>query len=199
MKIGIVGAGNIGSTLGKKWFAAGHRIRFGVRNPGDSKYAALRDLGEVVEVGEAVAFGEVILLAVPGSAVPSLAAAHATHLAGKTILDATNNPRSPEMNNLGILAEKAPTARLARAFNTLGWENFATPEIDSVQIDLFFCANPAARLSTESLILDVGLRPVYIGGLDKAAALDGMTRVWFALIFNQGYSRHTAFKLLEEK
>lgn len=199
MKIGIVGAGNIGSTLGKKWFAAGHQVRFGVRRPVDTKYAALRDFGEVVEVGEAIAFGEIILLAVPGSTMPDFATEYATHLADKTIIDATNNPRSPEMNNLAILAEKAPTARLARAFSTLGWENFATPEIDGVQIDLFFCADPSARAATESLIADMGLRPVYIGGLDKATALDGMTRIWFALIFDQGYNRHTAFKLMEEK
>jgi predicted dinucleotide-binding enzyme len=199
MKIGIVGAGNIGSTLGKKWFAAGHQVRFGVRNPDDSKYADLHEFGAVVDVSEAVTFGEVILLAVPGSAMPGFTAEFATHLANKTVIDATNNPRSPEMNNLAILAEKAPTARLARAFSTLGWENFATPEIDGVQIDLFFCANPSARYATESLIADMGLRPVYIGDLDKAAALDGMTRVWFALIFDQGYNRHTAFKLMEEK
>jgi 8-hydroxy-5-deazaflavin:NADPH oxidoreductase len=197
MKISIIGAGNIGSTLGKKW-AASHEIYFGVRNPSDPKYNQIRESGAVVAVAEAVKNSEVVVLAIPGSAVADFVSEHAHFLAGKTILDTTNNPRSADMNNLAILKEKVPTAHLVRAFSTLGWENFANPEINGVQIDLFFCANPSARTLTESLIVEIGLRPVYVGDIDAAAALDGITRLWFALVWGQGYGRRIAFKLITE-
>jgi hypothetical protein len=198
MKIGIIGAGNIGGTLGRKWATAGHDIRFGVRNPADAKFDALRTIGEVSGIGEAAASGRVMLLALPGPAAVDFVTQHAEALAGKIIIDATNNVRGAEMNVLGWLAKVAPSARLVRAFSTLGWENFADPQIGGEQIDLFFCGDPAARTTAEQLIAEVGLRPVYIGNVDTAAALDGMTRVWFALIFGQGYGRRTAFKLLSE-
>lgn len=198
MQIAIIGAGNIGSTLGKKWATAGYTVAFGVRDPGDPKYQALKDTGVVLDVSDAVAFGEVVLLALPGGVVTEFAAAHGPALTGKLVIDATNNLRGAEMHSLGVLAAKAPEAQLGRAFNTLGWENFADPQIGGVQIDLFFCAQPAARTTLETLISQVGLRPIYVGNLDTAPALDGMTRLWFALGMGQGRGRRTAFKLLSE-
>jgi predicted dinucleotide-binding enzyme len=198
MKIGIIGAGNIGGTLGRKWAAAGHEIAFGVRNPGDPKFEALKASGKVTDASQAAAFGEVVVLALPGAAVEDFVSTHVEALAGKTIIDTTNNVRSAQMNRLDLLAEKVPGARLVRAFNTLGWENFADPQIGGEQIDLFFCSDPAARPTAEQLIAEIGLRPVYIGDIDQAAALDGMTRVWFALTMAQGYGRRTAFRLLTE-
>ncbi|OGO37260.1 MAG: hypothetical protein A2W35_00245 [Chloroflexi bacterium RBG_16_57_11] len=198
MNIGIIGAGQIGGTLGRKWASVGHIIRFGVRNPGDARYEALRTTGEVREAGQAAALGEVVLLALPGAAAADFVSGHAHALAGKIVIDATNNVRGAEMNVLTMLAEVAPSARPVRAFSTLGWENFADPQIGGQQIDLFFCGDPAVRSTAEQLIAEVGLRPVYIGNLDTAAALDGFTRVWFALVFGQGYGRRTAFKLLSE-
>jgi hypothetical protein len=199
MKIGIIGAGKIGSTLGRKWAAEGHQITFGVRDPAGLKFEALRDIGEVGELGEAAAFGEVVALALPGVAVADFASTYKDVLAGKIIIDTTNNVRGAQMNLLAYLAEKVPGARLVRAFNTLGWENFADPQIGGEQIDLFFCSDPAARPTAEQLIAEIGLRPVYIGDIDQAAALDGMTRVWFALALGQGYGRRSAFKMLSEK
>lgn len=199
MKIGIIGAGNIGGTLGGKWAAAGHQIRFGVRNPSDPKFRIFQASGQVTGVGEAAAFGQVVVLALPGAAVEDFVSAHTNALAGKIIIDTTNNVRGAEMNVLASLAQKVPGAHLVRAFSTLGWENFANPQISGEQIDLFFCGDPAARPTAEQLIAEIGLRPVYIGDISQAAALDGMTRVWFALALGQGYGRRVAFKLLAEK
>ena len=199
MEIGIIGAGNIGSTLGRKWAAAGHAVKFGVRNPDDAKYDKLHDIGAVVSIGAAAGFSEAVVLALPGAAVPAFAAEHGQLLAGKILIDTTNNMRAAEMNSLAILAEKAPEAQLVRAFNMLGWENFAEPEIAGVQIDLFFCSAPSVRSAAERLISDVGLHPVYIGDIDTAAVLDSMTRLWFALAIDQGYGRQTAFKMLSAK
>jgi hypothetical protein len=141
----------------------------------------------------------VVLLALPGAAAADFVTEHAQALQGKMVIDATNNVRGAEMNVLGLLGEAAPGARSVRAFSTLGWENFADPQIGGEQIDLFFCGHPVTRSTAEQLIAEVGLRPVYIGNVDSAAALDGMTRLWFALVLGQGYGRRIAFKLLTER
>jgi 8-hydroxy-5-deazaflavin:NADPH oxidoreductase len=197
MKIGMIGAGNIGGTLARKWAAAGHEITFGVRSPQDEKYAFLRSVGRFAATGEAAAFGEVVVLALPGTAAAEIVEQHASALGGKVVVDATNNLRGAEMNTLRLLGERVPSARLARAFSTMGWETMERPQQGGVQHDLFYCAHPDARATVESLIVNVGLRPVYIGDLDMAAALDGMTRVWFALVFAQGKGRGIAFKLID--
>lgn len=198
MKIGIIGAGNIGSVLGRKWAAAGHEIHFGVRNPDDTKFEPLHSTGKLVPVEKAVLLCNVIVLALPGAAVAEFAASYGNLLNNKLVIDATNNVRSPEMHNLVVLGEKAQGAILARAFSTLGWENFAKPRLGGQRIDLFFCSPPTVRPALESLISAIGLRPVYLGDLDTASALDGMTRMWFALAIGQKRGRRIAFKLLEE-
>lgn len=198
MKIAIIGAGNIGSTLGKKWGAAGHEVLFGVRNVADSKFDGLRPLGSVVPVAESLKGAGVVLLSLPGGAVAEFAAQHGADLAGKVVIDATNNVRSPEMHSIPVLREKAPSAHLGRAFNTLGWENFANPQINGVPIDLFYCAAPAAQETVAALITAVGLHPIYVGDVEVANTLDGMTRMWFALVFGQNKGRRVAFKLMTE-
>jgi predicted dinucleotide-binding enzyme len=198
MNISIIGAGNIGGTLGKKWAEAGHRITFGVRNPADPKHAGLSSLGRLTSVAESIADADVVLLSLPGSGVADFAAQHGSSLAGKIVIDATNNPRSPVMNNLEILAAQAPQAHLVRAFSTLGWENFANPQINGQQIDLFYCGHAPSRPAADRLISEIGLRPIYLGGLEASPAVDGLTRAWFALVFGQGRNRRLAFKLLEE-
>jgi predicted dinucleotide-binding enzyme len=195
MKIGVIGAGQVGGTLGKKWAGAGHEVWFGVRNPADEKFDDFRAIGRVVAIGAAVAEAEVVLLAQPGTAVADFAAEYGERLAGKLVIDSTNQIRTEEMNNLAVLKKLAAGAEIARAFSTLGWENFAEPQLGGESIDLFFCCGEGCRARMEELIGDVGLRPVYVGELESAAILDGLTRLWFALAFGQGRGRRIAFKL----
>lgn len=198
MKIAIIGAGNIGGTLGKKWVGAGHAVCFGVRTPADEKFDDVRPMGPVVAIAEALAGAEVILLSLPGAAVTEFVAQFGASLAGKLVIDATNNVGRPELNNLAALKAGAPGAQLARAFSTLGWENFADPQIAGTPLDLFYCAEAAARPVTEQLIEAVGLCPVCLGDLDAVGLVDGLTRVWFTLVFGQGRSRRLGLKLLLE-
>jgi len=198
MNIAIIGAGNIGRTLGLAWLKAGHTVTFGVREPADPKLDDLRPTAPVHTVAEALAGADVVVLAVPGGAVAQFAAEHGAALAGKVVVDTTNNVRAPEMNNLAPLRTHAPQAALARAFSTLGWENFANPQLAGHAVDLFFTAAPAARATTETLIQAVGLNPVFVGDLEATPLVDGLTRLWFALAFNQGYGRRVALKVLHE-
>src|SRR5947209_6158615 len=67
-----------------------------------------------------------------------------------------------------------------RAFNTYGYENFANPEFSGIQADLFFCGTEGdARRVVEQLIAAVGLRPVYLGGVEQVGMVDGIAGIWF--------------------
>lgn len=199
MKIAIIGAGHIGNTLGKKWSAAGYAIYYGVREPGNPKYTHLKESGEVFNIHTAIKTAKVVLLSIPGDAVTEFVETFHDSLQGKLIIDATNNIRGVPMNNLELLYEKTQNTQLIRAFSTLGWENFETPIVDDQQVDLFFCGHSGARALTEKLISDIGLRPIYLGPLEKADLVDGLTRVWFELVFEQGHSRRLVVKLVEKR
>jgi predicted dinucleotide-binding enzyme len=203
MIIGVIGAGNIGGTIGKKWAEQGHEVIFGLRDPTASKYQELLETinGEAraAAIAEAVEQAEVILFAIPSSAVEDMAAALGNKLDGKIIIDATNKMGQAVVNSLATLQKRAPQARLFRAFNYLGWENFAEPIIGGMQADLFYCGTAGeAQHIVERLISDVGIRPVYVGDLDQAPVVDALLGLWVTLAVRQGKGRHLAFKMLKE-
>lgn len=198
MKIAVIGAGNIGHTLGGKWAKAGYTIYYGVRDPEHGKYAHLHESGQVCSILDALTSTRVVLLAIPGDAVSEFVEEYTESMNGKLIIDATNNIRGGPMNNLELLYEKTTNTQLVRAFSTLGWENFENPVVNGQQVDLFYCGHSGARPISEKLMEDVGLRPVYLGPLEKADLVDGLTKVWFALVFEQGHSRRLMLKMVEE-
>ena len=201
--VAVLGAGNIGGTLGKKWNAAGQKVRFGVNDPTGKHAQALRaELGDLAVIGtiEDALQGnpDVVLIALPGGAVESTAQLYANQLNGRIIIDAANRMGQDAMNNLTSFQQYAPQAHIYRAFNSLGWENFAEPTFDGVQADLFYCGpDGATRTKVEQLIADVGLRPMYLGGSEQMALLDSIASLWFTLALGQKKGRHLAFKVLE--
>jgi hypothetical protein len=201
MKIAIVGTGNIGGTLGRKWAAAGHEVIFGAREPEGAKVRALlAEVGQgatAVAIPTAITHADAVLFAIPGRAMGETIAQLDSQLNGKILIDATNNVGQQPMNNLGVLRQAAPDSPLFRAFSTLGWENFAEPTLDGQQVDLFFCGDAGEGLTAVAqLIHEIGLRPVYLGGVEQVELVDALTRLWFALAFQQGKGRRLAFKLL---
>ena len=201
MKIAILGAGNIGRTLAQKWVAAGHAVMFGVRDAqSDKVQAAVAATGGQAPAGtvaEAAAFGEVVLLSVPYAAVAPLVAEHGAALAGKLIIDATNNFAGPVLINLAAIREYVPGARVYRAFNALGWEVFAQPAFGDTVADLFYCGPAGADgVLLETLIREVGTRPVRVGDLDQIHLVDNLGALWVNLVFRQGMGRRLAFKAL---
>ncbi len=201
MKITILGVGNIGGTLGKKWAQQGHELTFGVRDPQADKVQVLLDgVGHgatAVAIPAACNNAEVVVFAIPGSAMAATVNQLGSQLNGKILIDTTNNIGQATMGSLAVLREAAPDSPLFRAFCTLGWENFADPLIDGVQVDLFYCGDAVeAQTAVDVLIADIGLRPVYIGGPETADLLDAMTRLWFIMAFQKGYGRRLAFKMI---
>ncbi len=201
MRVGVIGAGNIGGTLGRGWAAGGHEVVFGVRDPRAAGARALvvemEGVVQVTDVAGAVDAAEVVVFAIPGRAMAETTARLGARLEDKVVVDATNQIGRPVMHSLEALRAAAPGASLYRAFNALGWENFARPSIDGVVVDLFYCGDAGpAQARVHRLIADLGLRPVYVGGPEQADLLDGLTRLYFALAMEQGLGRRVAFKLL---
>ena len=177
MKIGVVGSGRIGGTLGGVWVKAGHQVMFSSRNiEHDRKLAA--SLGPNAHAGtprEAAAFGEVVLIAVPYRALPEVGKDLSDLIKGKVVID-PNNPlpsRDGEIatwareKGAGLAsAELLPGARLVRAFNAIGYARMGTAHERPGRIGMPIASDDAAAVEVASrLIRDIGYEPVLIGGL----------------------------------
>ncbi len=192
MDIAVVGTGFIGGILGRSLARAGHRVTFGSRHPEHDDVAG--DTGAVVaSVPDALGAAGVLVLALPGAAVPELAAAHPQALTGKLVIDATNQMGAATSNCRAALPDGV---RYARAFNTLGGENMADPVFADGRADMFFSSSEADRATVEEVITGVGLRPVFVGP-DQETLVDCLFRLWIALAVTQGRGRRLAFRLLE--
>jgi predicted dinucleotide-binding enzyme len=189
MRIGVIGAGKIGGTIGGKWEAAGHDVVYGLRDP--SKRPGARTIDQALEAGE------VVLLAIPGDTVVDFVRRHAGKLDRRPVIDATNDVRGASMNHWAELKWVVPKARLYRAFNTYGWDVFARPELGGERPDLFY-AGPAGagQAQVEQLVTDAGLRPIRVGDTDAVDVVDGVLRLWFTLAQSRG--RRIGFRLLAD-
>jgi 8-hydroxy-5-deazaflavin:NADPH oxidoreductase len=189
MRIAVIGRGNIGGTLGSKWRAAGHDVVYGARDgSGEGPGGA-----PVRSVSDALKDADVVLLAVPGQAVPDVVNEQGVALAGKVVIDAVNRMGAPEFDSRALIAAAAPSARYVRAFNSLGWENFADPVPGA---NLFFAADPEARAPAEELINAVGLEPAFVGDATATATVDALLPLWFALVKQKGGNRKLALRIV---
>ena len=206
MHIAIIGAGNIGRTLGAAWLQAGHDLRFGVREPDTDSVrqtrAHLGDRARFVPIAEALEGAEVVVLALPGSAVDGFLADYGSGLHGMTVVDAANRAFGGPGpgNSISAIRSSAGSSSLVgiiRAFNSVGWENMAEPRFGAQTADMLYCADAAAKTTAETLIADTGLRPVFVGDLDQVGLVDALTGLWAALAYGQRRGRRLAFKILE--
>jgi predicted dinucleotide-binding enzyme len=189
MKIAVIGTGKIGGALGQRWLAAGQEVVYGSRAGSGQGPGGAPQL----RVADALAAAEVVVLAVPGGAVAEVLAASGAALDGKVVIDAVNRMGEPEVNSRAAIAAAAPAARYVRAFNTLGWENFADPLPGTA---LFFAADPAARPAAEELITAVGLEPVFTGDATACTTVDALLPVWFTLVKRNGGNRRVALRVV---
>lgn len=187
MGVTVVGTGRIGTVLGTRFSAAGMAVTMASRDPARDALEGLT----VRPVAEALAGADVVVLAIPGAAVPQFLQSH--DLAGVPLVDATNSMGGPRMHH----AEAVEGLLYYRAFNTVGVENFEEPVFDGIVADLFYSGPAGHRWVVEDLIAAVGMRPVWVGeGVPAADLLDGLTRLWFTLAMAQGHGRHLAFRML---
>ena len=208
MKIAILGAGNVGGTLGKRWAQNGHQIAYVSREPASEKMRALlaETPGGIASADSRAACvdADAILLATPWAAVPGTLAA-AGDLSGKVLLDATN-PIGPGMTLLTPTAGSAgqevarlvPGARVVKIFNTTGWGNMADPFYAGESTAMFLCGDDAdAKGVAAGLAEELGFAVADVGGLDKAYLLEAVALTWINLAIVQGHGRDIAFKIVK--
>lgn len=191
LKIGIIGAGKIGGTLGELWARAGHEVLLSSRHP-EQLAALAKRLGPKVRAGtprEAAAFGEVILISVPYGALPQVGRDYAAEIKGKIVLE-TGNPypsRDGDMANAARIkgtgvasAEFLPGVRLVRAFNSLPYYELrseAHRNGEPAAIPLAADDDAALELAMR-LVEDAGFEPVVVGPLSRAREFDVGTSVY---------------------
>src|SRR5215813_13922598 len=107
LKIGIIGSGRIGSALGELWAKAGYQVMFSSLDLAKDKELAER-VGNGAKAGtpaEAAAFGEVLLVSVPYSALPQIGRDYASSIKGKVVLD-TSNPIQGRDGDMAVAAKE---------------------------------------------------------------------------------------------
>jgi 8-hydroxy-5-deazaflavin:NADPH oxidoreductase len=185
MKIGIIGSGNMGRSLGMLWAEQGHEIFFGARTAEKGQsVAAFVDRGTQGGTNdEAAMFGDVLLYTVRG-VNPAQVLTTVEVLSGKILIDC-NNFDIPEgfayppiVQSLAEkLASEVPTARVVKAFNTMAQEVFelAPTPLKDLQVSVFVCADDiAARQVVMNLAKEIGFAPVDCGELRHARLVEGL-------------------------
>jgi len=191
LKIGIVGAGKIGGSVGVLWAKAGHEVFFSSRNP-EQLGDLVKQAGAKAKVGtpaEAAAFGEVVFVAVPYHAMPKVGEQLSPLMQGKVVIDC-GNPyprRDGDMakdaleRGTGVTsAEFFPGVRLIRAYNSISHKSILTQahrEGDLFAISM--AGDDAEAIATATkLILESGFDPVLVGPLSSAKRFDNRSSMY---------------------
>jgi 8-hydroxy-5-deazaflavin:NADPH oxidoreductase len=177
MKIGVVGSGKLGGSVGGRWVKAGHEVFFSSRHPEELK-GLVDSLGSRAHAGsvkDALAFGSIVFIAVPYAALPDIGRENAAGLAGKIVIDACNPIASRDgdivkeamANGIGPTSTKyLPGTRLVRAFNPVGYRNFegepqTAPSGERIGMPVAGDDPEAVKLASQ-LVRDAGLEPVVV-------------------------------------
>ena len=181
LKIGMVGAGREGSALGKLFIKAGHPVMFSSRHPENLKdlVAGLGPLAQAGTVEQAIAFGDVVAIVVPYTAVEQIGKTHADALAKKVLVLDVSDPiprgdgedfvkRVNEQGGAGLVTAKwLPGSHIVRAFNAIGSGRLlevAHRPGEMVGVPIAG-DDPKAIAVAQRLIRAIGFEPVLVGGL----------------------------------
>ena len=175
-KIGMVGAGRMGTPIGTLLAKAGHEVMFSSRHPENLK-PLIDGAGSKARAGtvaDAVAFGDVIILTLPYSALPDLAKEHGKALAAKRLVIDVGNPYPQRDGEPATIARDVgpgpyvtslmPGIKLVRAFNAINWQKLPEFAARSVKVAAPICGDDKAVVAlAEALIREIGFEPVMIG------------------------------------
>jgi hypothetical protein len=176
LRIGIIGAGWLGGTVGRAWVRAGHEVMFSSRHP-DALASMAQALGPLASVGtpkHAAQFASVLLFAVPYDALPALGQDLRSSLNGKVVLDACNppasgNPLAEEARANGVAqttAKYLPGTKLVRAFSAV---DASAVEASNGRLGVPLAGNDQHAVAVAAqLVRDAGCEPVIVGNLASA-------------------------------
>jgi predicted dinucleotide-binding enzyme len=181
LRIGVIGSGHIGGTIGGLWVKSGHPVHFSSRHPEqlNDLVARLGPLARAGTVADAIGAGDVIFIAVPYGALPQIGRDYGAALKGKVVLDACNAvqardgdiAKEAERDGVGVTSQKyLPGTRLVRAFNTLSYMIFAREaNRPAPRLAVPIAGDdPEAIKVAQGLVHDAGFDPVVVGKLADA-------------------------------
>lgn len=214
MKIGILGSGEVGQSLGTGLVSLGHDVKLGSRDAKNPKTVAwAKKAGARASTGtfaEAAAFGEWIFLATLWSGTENaIKLANPKSFAKKIVVDATNplvfEEGKPPRLALGFddsggeqVQRWLPDAKVVKCFNTSGNAHFVKPNFPGGPPDMFLCGNDAsARKNVAELCQSFGWGVVDVGDITGARLLEPMCILWVDYGLRTGTWNH-AFKLLRK-
>ena len=203
MRIGIIGAGHIGGGLARQLAGAGHQVMLSFSRD-EAKLGELAgQLGPDTRVGrpaEAVAFGEVVVISVPWSAIPE-ALAQAGPLTGKIVIDTTNQFGTPAppggQTAASFNAARMPGARYTKSFNTLtsGFQAEAAGRTGDGRVVQWLCGDADAKRVVAGLIEDAGFIPVDLGDVADCAVMEAPRRP--GAVYGEEYRAADAAAIVE--
>jgi 8-hydroxy-5-deazaflavin:NADPH oxidoreductase len=213
VKVAVMGSGGVAQTLATGFLKHGHQVTLGSRTPEKLKdWAASNPKGKIGTFAEAAEFGEIIVLAVKGSAArEALSLAGEASLAGKVVIDSCNPiADAPPTNGvlkffttlneslMEQLQSKFPAAHLVKAFNSVGSAFMVNPEFKEGKPTMFICGNDESAKKTVATILDqFGWETADMGGAEAARAIEPLCMLWCIPGFLNNEWNH-AFKLLKK-
>ena len=211
MKIGVLGSGTVGQVLADGFLKHGDEVMRGSREPAKlaSWKAAAGARAQVGTFAEAARFGELLVLAVKGTAAAAAVDACGSALAGKVVLDATN-PLADEPPVNGVLRfftgpneslmerlqARAPAARFVKAFSCVGNALMVNPSLPGGKPTMFICGNDEGARREAARVLDrFGWEVADMGAAEAARAIEPLCMLWCIPGLRQNDWTH-AFKML---
>ena len=214
MKVGIIGSGEVGQTLGSAFLSEGNEVMLGSRNPGKDevvKWKKANAKGQTGDFAATAAFGELIVLAVSGDVAESaIKLADPKNLNNKIVIDATNPiDKKPPVNGvlsfftsidsslLENLQKLVPGAKFIKAFNSVGASMMYKPKLPGGTPTMFICGNDDdARKKVTDILTAFGWETEDMGKAEAARAIEPLCILWCIPGFLRNDWAH-AFKLLK--
>ncbi len=180
MKIGIIGAGTIGTAFAKHVAAAGYEVVISNSRGADTLKEKIKQIGGNIVAGsvEEAAQADVILLAVRWQQVAEVL--EALSLEGKIVIDPTNWD-SPEFvlaepgskTSSEVVSQLTKGAKVVKAFNTLYAQVLAAdPQVGGGKRVIFYSGNDDdAKAIVAGILNRIGFAGVDLGSLHEGGKL----------------------------
>ena len=205
MRIAIIGAGNVGGGLARAAVAAGHDVVLSAAHPGKAQ-ATAEAVGAraAASTASAVEGAQLVVLAVPGTVAPAVAAELAPRLDGAVVVDATN-PLNQTYSDLAIAGTSGAEAvqqavgavPVVKAFNTVFASRYAAPTEEGTPLQVLLAGDDAdAKALVAELATSLGFAPVDAGGLRLARSLEEIAFLNISLNATNGWAWQSAFQLV---
>ena len=212
-RVGIVGSGIVGQTLASGFIKHGYAVTIGSNTPAKREELKSKTNGKATigSFEDAAAFGEIVVLAVKGTAAEAaVKAAGTANLEGKTVIDTTNPIAdappvngvlkyftSPNESLMERLQTLAPAAHFVKAFSCVGNAFMVNPDFNGVKPTMFICGNDAGAKRDVAAVLDqFGYEVADMGAVEGARAIEPLCMLWCIPGFLRNSWTH-AFRLLK--